>query len=251
MLMGARTLTTRPLEGLGRQASWIGRRAETFLFDIDNTLTHGEDAHLWPLPEDIRIKAGAKTIEPVPTQRRFIPDEDNILVPGQNWDRWNEARRNAAPNHLTLDLLHKIRGSGYNLMGLTARTTEADDITRQWLTKHGLGDVPFVSRSLQRGEESSKISKGWAVDKLRSQGVNPIAGIEDSIDNIKMFGERGIPHALVEGGKIKEIPHTMPQEIKHLMHQHRMSSARQEMLMQRRIRDPRQLLKGDNMRNLF
>lgn len=223
---------TRPLQGLGREASYIGRRARTFIFDIDNTLTHGEDQHLWPLPESIRGFSN-----PVDLQRRFIPDDENVFQIGQNWDQWNAARAHAIPNTQTIDLLKDIRGAGYNLMGLTARTREADDITRQWLRKHGLGETPFVSRSLSRGEESSSISKGWAIDQLRAQGVVPIGGIEDSASNIKMFTEKGIPHAQVERGQIVHIPEEMPTDIRAMMKkaQGRPSTARMQMAQQQSV----------------
>lgn len=81
--------------------------------------------------------------------------------------------------------------NNYKIVILTSRPQFNHDITIDWLTKNNIDFDALYMRKL--GDfRASPIVKSELIDKIKSDGYNPIYAFEDRLDCIEAFNTKGI-----------------------------------------------------------
>lgn len=115
-----------------------------------------------------------------------------------DWIAYSMACADDAPMPGTVRVLQLLKQSGHDIIILSGRSIEAEELTREWLTRH---DVPH-DELLLRSAEDTRSNGESKVDRLREwlearPEVQPVLMLDDWPEVATLMEPLGIPTLLV------------------------------------------------------
>lgn len=136
--------------------------SECYIFDLDGTLALIEH------------------------RRHFVASKP------KNWKAFNAGITNDKPNKPLINILELVHRYSFKIVLCSGREEVHRQATVDWLAKH---HIPY-DELYMRGEKdyrSDDIIKKELLDKMRSEGYNPLAAFDDRDRVVKMWRDNGIP----------------------------------------------------------
>ena len=150
-------------------------RRKCYLFDIDGTIA--DLTHRLP----------------------YIQKTPKIGVFWIYWDAFFGACGSDAPIQHIIDLLITLHDADHQIILVSGRSDQSKTETLEWLTRHGLPDVPLYMR--RQGDHRPDYQvKAELLDRIIADGWRPVMAFDDRDQVVKMWRERGVPCAQVADG---------------------------------------------------
>jgi len=125
-------------------------------------------------------------------REHILRDRSLFLTTKERWNLFYSELINDSPIVPNVNLV-KILKETYYVIYLTARPEKYRDLTNKWVSKY-IGDEFYSSLIMREDEYLGAVEyKEKAYEELRKEGYEPILILDDDLDIVKMFKEKGLP----------------------------------------------------------
>lgn len=102
------------------------------------------------------------------------------------------------PLRTIINALALVHGP-WSMVYVSGRSEDLRTVTRTWLLRHGFPDLRLFMRGFGDFRDDA-IVKRELLDRMRTEGLNPIFAFDDRSRVVKMWRDAGIPCAQVAEG---------------------------------------------------
>lgn len=145
--------------------------------------------------------------------RTILVDIDHVISDAQNrdgmigvnsWDEYHQASEHDAPFDHMVALIFALAGSGYNIIGITARPEKWRKLTMEWLVKHNVAMHELLMRPEDNYRPAPQIKVELAIARYGDALTSEVAFIlDDREDVIEAFQGLGVSGLVVHGRRAK------------------------------------------------
>lgn len=116
----------------------------------------------------------------------------------RNFDKFHRASLFCGPNDEARDLYDSAVADGFHIVVVTARDARYEQVTRDWLVKHGFHFDALYHRPWGDGRNDAVV-KQEILEQLRADGFEPILAVDDNPAVIDVWRANGIPTVIIPG----------------------------------------------------
>lgn len=121
----------------------------------------------------------------------------NVLSKPKNFEAFHEASVNVPAHKHVVDMVHKAKNEGHEIIIVTARKARWRHHTAMWLA---LNDIPSDALFMRADEDSRRDYevKKDILNTIRQAWI-VVHAVDDNPSIIKLWDEEGIPNTIIEG----------------------------------------------------
>lgn len=116
----------------------------------------------------------------------------------RNFDKFHRASLFCPPNEQVVALHRMALDARYRVLIVTARERTYEQVTADWLQKHGLFYNALYMRDFKDYRKDYTV-KSEILEQIYIDGYNPVLAVDDNPNVIQLWNERNIPSIIIPG----------------------------------------------------